>query len=286
VCHSLDTGKTWTCENISVWPIRSLFAWRGAYIIGLPLFALTPYSLFSKMEFPPSKWNETILPFYGLGSAAYSGEFCNGGGAGFIVGVQGDFVAAPTIVRKSVSDSVWRSLSTGIPFGGTLLGVSAPSDNVIYICGSGGMMYKSIDGGNSWNASPVPTTRLLSSVYFHNEDRGFAVGDSGLIFFTSHGTTDVEERGSSLPLKFTLHQNYPNPFNPSTTFEFVLPLASRVSLKIFNVLGQEIATILDDHLAGGIHTVHWIARDFASGIYFYRLQAGGGSLIKKMVLIK
>jgi len=287
VCHSLDMGKTWASEKISVWPILSLFAWRGAYLDGLPIYALTPYSLFTRLEFSPGgSWSETILPFHGLGSAAYSGEFCNGGGAGFIVGVQGDLVTAPTIVRKSVSDSIWRSLSTGIPYGGTLLGVSAPSDNIIYVCGSNGMMYKSMDGGDSWKASLVPTKRLLSSVYFYNEDRGFAVGDSGSIFFTSNGATSVNESGNSLPLEFTLLQNYPNPFNPSTTFEFVLPLASEASLKVFNVLGQEIVTILDDYLAAGTHKVQWNAQAFTSGIYFYRLQAREVSLIKKMVLIK
>jgi hypothetical protein len=285
VCHSVDTGKTWTSENVSTWPIQSLFTWRGVYSMGLPLYALTPYSLFSKMDFPPGPWSETILPFRGLGSAAYNGEFCNGGGAGFIVGVQGDLVSATAIVRKSMSDSVWRTLSAGIP-NGTLYGVSAPSNNVIYVCGSNGLMYKSTNGGNSWNAFPVPTERTLRSVYFLNEGRGFAVGDSGAIFFTSSGTTGIGNHENSVPSKLTLDQNYPNPFNPNTTFEFTLPSAMNVTLKIFNTLGQEIATILDDHLSAGIHTAQWNARDFGSGIYFYRLQGEGMSLIKKMVLVK
>jgi photosystem II stability/assembly factor-like uncharacterized protein len=286
VYHSLDTGKTWTSENISTSPILSLFAWRGVYVMGLPIYALTPYSLFSKMEYPPGSWKETFLPFHGLGSEAYNGEFCNGGGAGFIVGVQGDFVSAPTIVRKSVSDTVWRILSTGIPVDGILLGVSAPSEKVIYVCGINGMMYKSTDGGDAWSLSPVPTKRTISSVYFYNEKKGFAVGDSGLILFTHDDNTGIKDLESSFPLKLTLQQNYPNPFNPNTTIEFILPQASNVSLKIFDVLGQEIATILDDHLAVGTHSVRWNAQAFTSGIYFYRLQAENTSLIKKMILIK
>jgi hypothetical protein len=286
VHKSIDTGKTWSSEKISTDPIHSLFAWSGAFIMGLPLYALTPQLLFTKLEFPPSGWNEIRIPFYGLGSGAFSGEFCNGGGSGFIVGVQGDFVAAPTIARKLALDSIWRVLETGIPFDGTLLGVSAPSEKVIYVCGSGGMMYKSTDEGDSWDVSLIPTNLSLTSVCFFNEKRGFAVGDSGSIFFTSNGATGVNEPGNSLPLEMKLSQNFPNPFNPSTSIQFELSRASTVHLKILNILGQEIAAILDGHLAAGTHTVQWDAQAFASGIDFYRLQAGATSSTKKMLLMK
>lgn len=89
-----------------------------------------------------------------------------------------------------------------------------------------------------------------------------------------------------LPEEFSLHQNYPNPFNPSTTIGFNLPLQQKVTLKVFNILGELIATLIDDVLDQGYHRVLFDARSFASGIYFYTLESGSRVSARKMVLIK
>jgi hypothetical protein len=86
--------------------------------------------------------------------------------------------------------------------------------------------------------------------------------------------------------QFQLNQNYPNPFNPTTVIEFTLPNASNVDLKVFNVLGQEVASLAHGMLAAGQHSVTFSAKDLSSGIYFYRLNAGTHVDIKKMVLLK
>jgi len=89
-----------------------------------------------------------------------------------------------------------------------------------------------------------------------------------------------------VPDVFQLNQNYPNPFNPSTLIEFTLPNSSNVDLKVFNVLGQEVATLAHGVLAAGQHSVTFNAKNLSSGIYFYRLNAGSRVDIKKMVLMK
>jgi len=88
------------------------------------------------------------------------------------------------------------------------------------------------------------------------------------------------------PVVYSLSQNYPNPFNPSTKIEFALPKQSTVTLKVFNILGQEVATLVNSTLASGNHTVNFDARTLASGLYFYRLEAGTFTSIKKMMLLK
>jgi hypothetical protein len=85
---------------------------------------------------------------------------------------------------------------------------------------------------------------------------------------------------------FKLNQNYPNPFNPSTLIEFTLPGTSNVDLKVFNVLGQEVATLVHSTLAAGHQSVTFDAKNLASGIYIYRLTAGSYVDTKKMVLMK
>ena len=85
---------------------------------------------------------------------------------------------------------------------------------------------------------------------------------------------------------FTLKQNFPNPFNPATKIEFSLNTKSEVNLTIFNMLGQEVATLVDEVKAAGSHNVTWNASNVASGVYFYKLTAGDLTLTKKMVLLK
>ncbi len=96
--------------------------------------------------------------------------------------------------------------------------------------------------------------------------------------------TSVPE--SAVPISFELTQNYPNPFNPSTTIRFSLPQREHVTIKVFNVLGREVATLVDQELNRGKHVVTFDGKDLASGLYFYKLQAGQFTQVKKMILIK
>ena len=96
---------------------------------------------------------------------------------------------------------------------------------------------------------------------------------------------------TSAPTEFELNQNYPNPFNPSTTVSFALPQAGDVSLKIYNVRGQLVATLHDGAMAAGRHQMVWDGKDarganVASGIYVYRLEADGFNATKKLTLMK
>ena len=85
---------------------------------------------------------------------------------------------------------------------------------------------------------------------------------------------------------FTLKQNFPNPFNPATKIDFSLDTKSEVNLSIFNMLGQEVITLVDEVRAAGSYSETWNASDVASGVYFYKLTADDLTLTKKMVLLK
>jgi flagellar hook assembly protein FlgD len=87
-------------------------------------------------------------------------------------------------------------------------------------------------------------------------------------------------------MQFTLEQNYPNPFNPSTTIKFTLTSAVLVQLEIYNMIGEKVATLINETVNAGTHNVIWDASNMASGIYLYQLRSGNSVLSKKMTLLK
>lgn len=96
----------------------------------------------------------------------------------------------------------------------------------------------------------------------------------------------VEVVVSTLPTEFALGQNYPNPFNPSTTISYSLPIASNVVLKVYDMLGSEIATLVNENKEAGNYTVNFNAKNFGSGVYFYTINAGSFNTTKKMIINK
>jgi hypothetical protein len=91
---------------------------------------------------------------------------------------------------------------------------------------------------------------------------------------------------SILPEKFALHQNHPNPFNPATEISFDLPVAKHVLINIYNITGQKVTTLADGYFEAGSHSVTWDGTRNASGVYFYRIQAGEFTETRKMTLLK
>ena len=98
--------------------------------------------------------------------------------------------------------------------------------------------------------------------------------------------TAVKGSKSEIPETFSLSQNYPNPFNPTTAISFTLPARSFVSLKVFDILGREVSTIVSEELQAGSYTRQWNAANMASGVYFYRIESGTFEVVKKMMLLK
>jgi hypothetical protein len=103
---------------------------------------------------------------------------------------------------------------------------------------------------------------------------------------SSRVTNGVGDAESSLPEEFSLSQNYPNPFNPSTAIMFSLSQKVRATLRVYDMLGREVATLVDDERAAGNYSVIWDAGRHASGIYFYRLVAGDFVQTRKLMLVK
>ncbi len=166
---------------------------------------------------------------------------------------------------------------------GTADGVS------IVAVGAGGTIIGSGDGGVSWTGIPTVATVNLSAVHCLNSQRGMIVGDKGMVLTTTAaGLVSFVElpAGKSIPSDFTVAQNYPNPFNGETTIEFTLTRMSPVVVKLFDVLGREIVTLVDEVRPQGAYRLRWDARNLPSGVYFCRLSSGDFMATKKMILLK
>jgi len=141
----------------------------------------------------------------------------------------------------------------------------------LYLTGSSLNLRSSI-GQTVIGESQLGNEVVKSGIIYQNSDMGKS----------KSGNTEP----LNLPLHFELKQNYPNPFNPTTTISFTLPVDQYVSLKIFNILGNEISEIAGREYSKGKHDVTFNADKFVSGVYFYRIQTPGFTRMKKMMLVK
>ena len=118
----------------------------------------------------------------------------------------------------------------------------------------------------------------------NNEDQSWADVSRWTYTWIGNSMTDVEEDDNNIVV--ALDQNYPNPFNPSTIIKYSIPTTELVELKVFNVLGQEVASLVNEVKNAGVHYANFNASDLASGVYVYRINAGSFVSTKKMLLIK
>jgi hypothetical protein len=141
-----------------------------------------------------------------------------------------------------------------------------------------------------WTGFPDSVIALMvkGNLYFNAHTAPHPGGEiRGQILWQPGTVTSVQELPGAAPAAFRLEQNYPNPFNPSTAIRFSLSTATHVTLKVYNLLGQEVATLVNESRAAGSYQTTFDARSLASGVYFYRLALGTGQITsKKMLLLK
>ncbi|MBI2430337.1 MAG: T9SS type A sorting domain-containing protein [Ignavibacteriales bacterium] len=147
-------------------------------------------------------------------------------------------------------------------------------------------VFLSTDNGASWTHQGLVAIGV--NILAVNGTHLFAGTNSAGVWRRplSEMITGVNDQTTSPPFQFVLEQNYPNPFNPSTKIRFAVPGLSFVLLKVYNLLGQEVATLVNEEKRAGSYEVQWNAIGFSSGIYFYKLRSGNFVETKRMLMIK
>jgi hypothetical protein len=184
----------------------------------------------------------------------------------------------------------WASVNNGLPASSSVAALAVSGTNlfaVAYINTSYGV-YLSTNNGTNWTSvsdgltAPIIINTLIGS------RTNLLVGTNAAVWIRplSDFPTDVSKEVNELPKDFALSQNYPNPFNPSTVISYSLSSSSNIKLIVYNTLGQTIKTLESGYKPAGNYSINFNASDLPSSIYFYKLEAGSFTQIKKMMLIK
>ncbi len=150
-----------------------------------------------------------------------------------------------------------------------------------------GSVLKTTDTCRSWEFQQLNTNASLFGIFFTDENHGWIGGNGVLMATTNGGLTSVKNNLLKIPESITLSQNYPNPFNPSTKINYKLQITSYVQLKVFDITGRFITSLVDAKQSAGSYEVEFNAADLPSGVYFYSLNVEGRQLdVKRMALVK
>ncbi|MEJ2615306.1 MAG: T9SS type A sorting domain-containing protein, partial [Ignavibacteriaceae bacterium] len=175
----------------------------------------------------------------------------------------------------------WKSSKCGLS---NLYGISFIDKNNGIIVGGQGNILLTTDRGKVWQPQKSGTFNDLAAVA-NNGSNWVVTGGFGTILKSDYSLVSVKSN-SKIPTSFGLKQNYPNPFNPSTTISYSVPYTSYVVLKVYDILGKEVATLVNEEKSAGIYRINFTANNLSSGVYFYRIQAGNYSAVKKFVLLR
>jgi len=203
----------------------------------------------------------------------------------------GTAVGAQGTIRRTTNGGVtWTGQSSGTL--NPLQGVSftdANTGTAVGLTTQSGTILRTTNGGGTWVSQSTRIASQLFGVSFTDANTGTAVGfDGTIVRTTTGGVVWVKEDGigaGGKPEQSSLQQNYPNPFNPSTTIRYALPVRSHVTLTIYNPLGQQVSTLVEDEQEEGSHEVQFDASGLPSGMYLYRLTAGSFVQTRKLLLL-
>jgi len=196
-----------------------------------------------------------------------------------------------SIYKSTDNGSTWISKSIGLPLKPD--GYSAALNSLIttgntLVAGTSEGIYFSTDNGESWNdfTGDLPTRVSITSITADNQFITVGTAENVWQRSISNITGVYEKANNIIPAEYNLSQNYPNPFNPATTINFQIPVSGKVTIKIYDLLGREVKSLVNEFKIAGKYSVKFNASNLASGVYFYNLRAGNFVQTKKMILTK
>jgi photosystem II stability/assembly factor-like uncharacterized protein len=286
VIRSTDAGETWTwlpCPGQTF--TRMHVSGSGIIVVQTPYAESNPYRqyYFTRISTDGGvNWNQSSPG----GSMTQTYEYGSTGNGYLFAGT------AAGVYRSTNYGGTWEPTGLTLP---DVKSFAVNSSNAFFTGSATHGVFTSPDFGATWIPfSAGLTDSAITSLYCDTEGFLFAGTETKGIFRTALKTTGFGGPERSLPAAFALLQNYPNPFNPTTVIRFQLPalsgvegpVASNVRLTVYDLLGQEVALLIDGRMDAGVHQVTFNASHLATGTYVYRLSAGSYAASRKMMFLK
>jgi len=202
----------------------------------------------------------------------------------------GTWDSSGCMIIKTIDGHVWEEQVNPVRgTSGTLMAVKALSNLQVWAVGTSGVILHTTDGGENWfREGEGLSNEMLYGIWVVSPQEVYVTGNDRTIL--KYGLLTGVEQQPTQPTEFMLEQNYPNPFNPSTRIQYTIGSRQFVQLKVYDVLGNEIATLVNDEKEPGIYETEFnpasSIKNPTSGIYFYKLTAGDFIQTKKMILMK
>lgn len=312
IFRSTDEGSNWTTENNALTGVSVI----SLAVKGTEIFAGTGFSVFLSTD-EGSTWTEknnglpstTISSFCFLDANTFAGT-SNGifkstdDGSNWVESNNGLtntlvndidccgsnlFVGTPNGIFISTDDgSSWTSANynlSSLTNNTSFTNIAIAGDHILASISLFGAVTLT-NNSQRWNNFYGPFIAVGGFGVLGDELFEGSIMGAGIVKTTLTWMTPVEEASNNLPTGFALEQNYPNPFNPSTKISYKLPVSSNVTLKVFNSLGEEVRTLIDEQKEAGNYELEFNAENIPSGIYFYQLKTGTFIQTKKMMLMK
>ncbi len=272
---SADSGGVWTEANFGL----TYTDVRSFAVLGENLFAGTIAGVFLSTDNGAS-WAQTGFQS-SVNALAVSGPN--------LFAATGSWSLGGKIHRTSDNGATWTEADDGL--NNTTIQSFAVIGGNLFAGGSsvaGGGVFRSTDGGASWAAVDAGLTDRDVMALGSGGAHLYAGTVAGGIWRRSlpEIVTSVAPLRGDMPREFLLSQNYPNPFNPTTIITYQLPRSSAVRLSVYDMLGGEVSVLVNDAVESGIHEVKFDGSALASGVYMYRLQAGGSVRVRKFILLR
>jgi photosystem II stability/assembly factor-like uncharacterized protein len=302
MCFTTDAGQNWNPRYVPQYMVSSITFINSTTLIASACD--TPGAKIYKSTNTANDWSAVLtLDNTGL-DVTYTLSYVHfrDASTGYCTGSRSLYGQTwGSIYRSSNGGDNWELCgSIGPAAGSGLNGIHFCDSCIGFTVGNNGVIMCSTNSGTNWSTQQSGTSVSLNAVYMLNALTGYVCGSNGTILKTTNGgITSLIRSGTEIPDNFCLNQNYPNPFNPTTKIKFQIPQSplSRgvpassgrgmsVRLTIYDLLGRDVATLVNEQLKPGTYEIEWDGTNYPSGVYFYRLIAGDFNEVKRMVLLK
>jgi hypothetical protein len=287
---STDNGSHWTAAStgLPVTSIKDLVAFPNG-TGGTELFAGTLCGVYHSTD-NGTHWGAVNNGLTDTTIGALAAIPNGTGGTNLFAGTGGGFPGYGTGAYRSTDNGGnWSAVNNGLQTHSVLSFAFSPNGKggANVYAGTDSGVFVSTNNGANWSAANNDLKLAIFSLKVFGTNLFAGTYFSGVYLRPLVDmVTGVEPSRNEVPKSVALRQNYPNPFNPSTVIRYALPSHSHVNLTIYNTLGQQVATLVNGEMEAGYHEVRFDGSRLASGVYFYRLQAGTYAETRKLLLLK